>query len=287
VDLGTLYLVPTPIGHPRDITLRAVDVLGEVSVIAAEDTRHARTLLRPLGIGTRLVSYHDHNEESRTAQLLDTLRAGQDVALISDAGTPMVNDPGYRLVTAAIEGGVRVVPLPGASAPISALIGSGLPVHRFCYAGFLPRKSAARQAALRSLQRVDASLIFFEAPHRLLEMVRDLRLVLGDRRAVLARSISKPDEQFLRGTLTELETELAGTETVRGQYTVVVAGAEPVADTADRVAADRIASVLLASGADPRLTRTVVQELTGLARNEAYDLVAGLTGSSARQDRST
>ena len=250
MDLGTLYLVPTPIGHPRDITLRAVDVLGEVSVIAAEDTRHARTLLQPLGIGTRLVSYHDHNEEARTAQLLDMLRAGQDVALISDAGTPMVNDPGYRLVTAAIEADVRVVPLPGASAAISALIGSGLPVHRFCYSGFLPRKSAARQATLRSLQRVDASLIFFEAPHRLLEMVRDLRLVLGDRRAVLARSISKPDEQFLRGTLTELEAELAGTETVRGQYTVVVAGAEPVADSADRVEADRIASVLLASGAE-------------------------------------
>jgi 16S rRNA (cytidine1402-2'-O)-methyltransferase len=285
VDLGTLYLVPTPIGHPRDITLRAVDVLGEVSVIAAEDTRHARTLLQPLGIDTRLVSYHDHNEESRTAQLLDRLRAGQDVALISDAGTPMVNDPGYRLVTAAIEADVRVVPLPGASAAISALIGSGLPVHRFCYAGFLPRKSAARQATLLSLQRVDASLIFFEAPHRLLEMVRDLRLVLGERRAVLARSISKPDEQFLRGTLTELEAELAGTETVRGQYTVVVAGAEPVADSADRVEADRIASVLLASGADPRLTRTVVQELTGLARNETYDLVAGLAGGIGRSTR--
>ena len=276
MELGTLYLVPTPIGHPRDITLRAIDVLGEVAVIAAEDTRHARTLLQPLGIGTRLVSYHDHNEESRTAQLLELLRDGQAVALISDAGTPMVNDPGYRLVVAAIEAGVRVVPLPGASAPISALVGSGLPVHRFCYAGFLPRKATARQAALRDLQGIDGSLIFFEAPHRLLEMVRDLQAVLGDRRAVLARSISKPDEQFMRGTLTELAAELAGTETVRGQYTVVVAGAEPATSSADRVEAGRIASALLSNGADPRLTRTVVQQLTGLARNETYDLVAGL-----------
>lgn len=277
MELGTLYLVPTPIGHPRDITLRAIDVLGSADLIAAEDTRHARTLLQPLAIDTRLVSYHDHNEQARTSQLLDALRAGQNVALISDAGTPMVNDPGYRLVTAAIEAGLRVVPLPGASAAISALIGSGLPVHRFCYVGFLPRKAAARQAALRELRGIDASLILFEAPHRLLETVRDLRAVLGDRRAALARSISKPDERFTRGMLAELETELAGLDTVRGQYTVVVAGADPVASAADRAEASRIAGVLLANGADPRLTRAAIQELTGLARNEVYELVADLT----------
>ena len=285
MELGTLYLVPTPIGHPRDITLRAIDVLGSVDLIAAEDTRHARTLLQPLAIGTRLVSYHDHNEQSRTGQLLDALRAGQDVALISDAGTPMVNDPGYRLVTAAIEAGLRVVPLPGASAAVSALIGSGLPVHRFCYVGFLPRKAAARQAALRELRDIDASLIFFEAPHRLLETVRDARAVLGDRRAALARSISRPDERFLRGTLAELDAELAGLDTVRGQYTVVVAGADPVASTADRAEAGRIAGVLLANGADPRLTRATVQELTGLARNEVYELVAGLAAGRRGADR--
>jgi 16S rRNA (cytidine1402-2'-O)-methyltransferase len=285
VELGTLYLVPTPIGHPRDITLRAIDVLGSVDLIAAEDTRHARTLLQPHAIGTRLVSYHDHNEQSRTGQLLEALRAGQNVALISDAGTPMVNDPGYRLVTAAIEAGLRVVPLPGPSAAISALVGSGLPVHRFCYVGFLPRKAAARQAALQELRGIDASLILFEAPHRLLETVRDARAVLGDRRAALARSISKPDEQFLRGTLAELEADLAGMDTVRGQYTVVVAGADPVASTADRAEAGRIAGVLLANGADPRLTRAAVQELTGLARNEVYELVAGLTADRRTAER--
>lgn len=285
MELGTLYLVPTPIGHPRDITLRAIDVLGSVDLIAAEDTRHARTLLQPLSIGTKLVSYHDHNEQSRTGQLLDALRAGQNVALISDAGTPMVNDPGYRLVTAAIDAGLRVVPLPGASAAVSALIGSGLPVHRFCYVGFLPRKAAARQAVLRELRDIDASLIFFEAPHRLLETVRDAQAVLGDRRAALARSISKPDERFLRGTLAELDAELAALDTVRGQYTVVVAGADPVASSADRAEAGRIAGVLLANGADPRLTRAAVQELTGLARNEVYELVAGLTPGRQGVDR--
>jgi len=275
VTYGTLYLVPTPIGHPGDITLRAIDTLRAVSLIAAEDTRNARTLLAPLQIGTRLVSYHDHNEESRTGQLVETLRAGSDVALISDAGTPMVNDPGYRLVTAAVAAGVRVVPLPGASAAISALIGSGLEVHRFCYTGFLPRKSAARQAAIRQLKDFDGSLILFEAPHRLLETVRDLQAVLGDRRAALARSISKPDELFLRGTLGELAAGLAAEQTVRGQYTVVVSGAEQAADTAE---AQRIARVLLANGADARLARAAVQELAGLPRNQAYDLVAELAG---------
>ena len=279
MELGTLYLVPTPIGNPGDITLRAIEVLRAVHLIAAEDTRHARTLLRPLDIDTRLVSYHDHNEESRAGQLLTALLDGQDVALVSDAGTPMVNDPGYRLVVAAIEAGVRVVPLPGASAPISALVGSGLPVHRFCYAGFLPRKAAARQAALRALAGLDASLIFFEAPHRLLEMVRDLHAVLGNRPAALARSISKPDERFLRGTLAELAAELADLPTVRGQYTVVVAGAEPTElPSAGRAEAGRIAAALLANGADPRLTRAVVQELTGLPRNQTYELVAELAG---------
>lgn len=269
---GKLYLVPTPIGHPGDITRRAVDVLGQVDLIAAEDTRNARTLLQPLNIGTKLVSYHDHNEESRAHHLVNLLHGGQDVALISDAGTPMVNDPGFRLVQAAIAGGIQVVPLPGASAAISALIGSGLPVHRFFYGGFLPRKAAARQAALREVAALDASLIFFEAPHRLLEMVQDLHAVLGDRRAVLARSISKQDERFLRGSLPELAAELAAEETVRGQYTVVVEGATGAVDDVALHQARELAATLYRHGADSRLVRAVVQDLTGLSRNQAYEL---------------
>lgn len=278
-DSGTLYLVPTPIGNPRDITLRAIDVLQAVGIVAAEDTRHARSLLQPLGIEARLLSYHDHNEESRGRQLLASLRDGVDVAVISDAGTPLVNDPGFRLVTAAIEEGLPVRPLPGASAVLTALIGSGLPVNRFQYAGFLPRRSAARRAALEHLGRIDASLIFFEAPHRLLETLRDMREVLRDRRAALAVNLTKPDEQLLHGNLSSLLDELAAQDAVRGQYTIVVAGAtgpgagEGGADDGAAALADRLAEALLRRGVTTRVTREVVQEVTGLPRNQAYDRV--------------
>jgi 16S rRNA (cytidine1402-2'-O)-methyltransferase len=269
---GTLYLVPTPIGNPDDITVRAIDVLRTVDVIAAEDTRHARTLLQPLAITTRLVSYHDHNERQRGPQLLDALREGQDVALASDAGMPLVNDPGYRLVATAIEAGVRVVPLPGASATITALVGSGLPVHRFHYVGFLARKSAARRAELERLRGIDASLIFFEAPHRIVEALTDMRDVLGDRPAALARNLTKPDETFLRGNLSEVTERLAAGD-VRGQYTVVV-GADPAADADDATAlAGRLIEALLRRGASARLTREVVQDVTGLPRNQVYQQV--------------
>lgn len=272
LEPGTLYLVPTPIGNPDDITARAVDVLGRVHVVAAEDTRHARSLLAPLGIDTRVVSYHDHNERQRGPQLLDTLRAGQDVAMISDAGMPLVNDPGFRLVSAAIAAGVRVTPLPGPSATITALVGSGLPVHRFHYVGFLARKAAARRGELARLRGIDASLIFFEAPHRIVETLEDMRAVLGDRPAALARNLTKADEAFLRGTLAEVTGQLAAGD-VRGQYTVVV-GADPAAATDDANAlATRLIEAMLRRGASARLTREVVQDVTGLPRNQVYQQV--------------
>lgn len=272
-DQGTLYLVPTPIGNPKDISLRAIEVLGSVAIIAAEDTRHARSLLQPLGIGTRLLSYHDHNEESRVPQLLAALQQGDDVALVSDAGTPMVNDPGYRVVIAAIEHGIRVCPLPGPSAALTALIGSGLPVHRFCYAGFLPRKSAARQASIKGLKNLTATLIFFEAPHRLLDTLHDLLEVLGDRPATLARNLSKRTESFDRGALSDLIAMLQSKDTVRGEYTVVVGGANAEADDDAQLLADRLTQVLLDNGASPRLVRDTVRELTDLPRNWIYDRV--------------
>lgn len=282
-----MYLVPTPIGNPRDITLRAIDVLQEVAIVAAEDTRHARSLLQPLGIDTRLLSYHDHNEESRGRQLLAALRAGEDVAVISDAGTPLVNDPGFRLVTAAIEEGFPVRPLPGASAVLTALIGSGLPVNRFQYVGFLPRRSAARRAALQRLERIDASLIFFEAPHRLPEALEDVYGVLGDRLAALAVNLTKPDEQIRRDRLSNLVQELAAQDVVRGQYTIVVAGATgPGApeDTAERAGAlaDQLAAALLGRGVSTRVTREVIQEVTGLPRNQVYDRVQHAAQRTAR-----
>jgi 16S rRNA (cytidine1402-2'-O)-methyltransferase len=268
---GTLYLVPTPIGNPGDITLRALDVLRSVPVIAAEDTRKAMTLLRAHDITARLVSYYDHNEQARSPQLLRMLAGGQDVALITDAGTPLVNDPGYRIVTAAIAGGIRVRPLPGPSAVITALTGAGLATHSFHYAGYLPRKSAARRAAAGALARVPATLIFFEAPHRLLEALGDLREVLGDRDAALARNLTKPGEEYLRGRLGQIEAELAARDEVRGEYTLVVAGAGE--DTGSQELGQRLARSLLGQGVQPSVIRDVVRDVAGLSRNDAYDLV--------------
>lgn len=271
---GTLYLVPTPIGNPGDITMRAVDVLRQVAIVAAEDTRHARSLLGPLGVSPRLVSYHDHNEETRSRQLLGALRDGQDVALVSDAGTPLLNDPGYRVVTAAIAAGIRVCPLPGASAAITALVGSGMPVNRFHYVGFLPRKAQARRAALAGLAGVDAALIFFEAPHRLLATVADMADVLGDRPAALACNLTKEDESYLRGSVAAILAELTAREVIRGQYTMVVAGAPAAQESSGvQALASRLASALLRHGAGLRLTREVVQEVTGLPRNWVYEYV--------------
>lgn len=267
---GTLYLVPTPIGNVRDITLRAIDVLGAVAVIAAEDTRKARTLLRALDIEASLVSYWDMNEKARSEELLRRLRDGQDVALITDAGTPLVNDPGYRVVTAAIAAGIRVSPLPGPSAVLTALSGAGLPLNRFQYVGFLPRKAAARRSAAAELAEAPATLVFFESPHRLRDTLRDLREVLGDREAALARNMTKRGEEFVRGPLSRIEAELPAEGEVHGEYTLVVAGAEPEPDTE---LAHRMARALLAHGVPPRAARDVVRDVTGLPRNQAYELV--------------
>ncbi|GLW05869.1 ribosomal RNA small subunit methyltransferase I [Microtetraspora sp. NBRC 13810] len=276
MDLGTLYLVPTPIGHRDDITLRALEVLRHVPVMAAEDTRHTRNLLRTLGIELgqrRLLSYHDHVEATRSGTLLEALRRGDDVALLSDAGTPLVNDPGYRVVAGAIAEGITVRPLPGASATITALIGSGLPVHRFYFLGFLPRKAAARQAELGRIRDVDATLIMFEAPHRIVDTLGDMLKVLGDRPAALACNLSKPDESFIRGPLSGILDRLGSEDAVRGQYTGVVGGCPDTTSDAARAQAERLAASMLRHGADARVCREVVQEVTGLPRNQVYELV--------------
>jgi 16S rRNA (cytidine1402-2'-O)-methyltransferase len=270
---GTLFLVPTPIGNFRDITLRALDVLRAAAVVAAEDTRKARTLLRALDIRASPVSYYDFNEKSRSVQLLRLLQAGKDVALITDAGTPLVNDPGYHIVAAAIANGVRVCPLPGPSAALTALIGSGLPSHRFEYVGFLPRKSAGRQAAAAALADLPATLIFFEAPHRLRYTIADLQEVLGDRNAALARNLTKPDEEYLRGPLSAIAAELARRGEIRGEYTLLVSGAGEREMTVSEGLADRIARSLLQRGLLPHAVRDVVREVTGLPRNRVYELV--------------
>jgi 16S rRNA (cytidine1402-2'-O)-methyltransferase len=196
------------------------------------------------------------------------------VALISDAGTPLLNDPGYRVVTAAIAAGIKVCPLPGASAAITALVGSGIPVHRFHYVGFLPRKETARRAVLAGLAGIDAALIFFEAPHRLLAAVADMADELGDRPAALACNLTKQDESFLRGSVATILAELTARETIRGQYTMVVAGSPAAQESGGvQALAGRLAAALLRHGASVRLAREVVQEVTGLPRNWVYEHV--------------
>ena len=223
--MGTLYIVPTPIGNLEDITLRALRILREVSLIAAEDTRTSRVLTRHFDIDTPMTSYHEHNKQSKLDEIFAVLDEG-DVALISDAGTPGISDPGYELIAGAIEGGYAVVPLPGANAITTALVGSGLATDRFLFVGFLPRKSSARREALRELSGRSETVIAYESPHRLGDTLEAIVDVMGaERRLCVGREISKKFEQFYRGSARELR-EIFAEDSPRGEVTLVIAGAE-------------------------------------------------------------
>ena len=268
---GTLFLVAVPIGNTDDLSLRARETLRAVDVVAAEDTRHFATLARHHDIGTRAVSYHDHNEESRTRELIGRLRAGEDVALVSDAGTPLVSDPGYRLVRAAIEEGVNVTSLPGPSAVTTALAASGLPPHPFRFIGFLPRTAAARRSALEGMRGDEATLIAFEAPRRLAATLRDALSVLGDRPACLARNLTKPHERYQRGPLSGLLVELEAEEEVRGECTLLIGGAANGSGSETDAEAD--ATLLLAADAPARAVQELLIRRHGLSKRDAYSLV--------------
>jgi len=220
---GVLYIVPTPIGNLEDITLRALRVLKEADLIAAEDTRHTLNLLNHYGIKTPLTSYHEHNERTKAQSLVERLLGGENIALVSDAGTPAISDPGYRLVVDAIHVGIRVIPLPGAAALTAALSAGGLPTDRFAFEGFLPAKKQERRARLRELRQDARTLVIYEAPHRLNESLQDMQQILGDREIVVGRELSKVHEEFLRGTLSEVMPRLADRE-VKGEITIVVHG---------------------------------------------------------------
>lgn len=222
---GILYIVATPIGNLEDITLRALRILKEVDLIAAEDTRHTKTLLNHYGIHTPLTSYHDHNEKTKAHALVARLEQGENVALVSDAGTPTLSDPGYRLVRESVEAGVNVVPVPGASALTAVLSASGLPTDRFVFEGFLSAKKRERRERLQGLREESRTLVFYEAPHRLKGSLQDLLEVLGDREVVLGREVTKIYEEFIRGRLSEV-TALAGSREWRGEITLVVKGSE-------------------------------------------------------------
>jgi 16S rRNA (cytidine1402-2'-O)-methyltransferase len=271
---ATLYVVAVPIGNLNDLSPRARDTLASVPVVAAEDTRHFATLARHHGIARRAVSYHDHNEEARTRELLDRLQAGDDVALVSDAGTPLVSDPGYRLVRAALEAGITVTSVPGPSAVTTALAASGLPPHPFRFVGFLPRTAAARRSALARLAGDDATLVVFEAPRRVTDALRDALAALGDRPACLARSLTKPHERYQRGHLSDLIEALEAEGEVRGECTLVIGGATARQAARDAAVADGV--LLLANGAPDRAIQELLVARHGLSKREAYALVLDL-----------
>jgi 16S rRNA (cytidine1402-2'-O)-methyltransferase len=228
---ATLYVVATPIGNLEDITFRAVRILKEVDWIACEDTRQTAKLLHHYLIDTRTVSYHEHNEIERAQELVERLRGGSSGALVSDAGMPLVSDPGYRLVHAAVEAGISVQALPGASASLTALAASGLPTDQFHFRGFLPVKPGQRFHAIEAIRHDLATVIFYEAPHRILDALTDIESALGPRPVVVARELTKIHEEYLRGTAAQIRAELAGRDAVRGEFTILIGKAtQPVAD---------------------------------------------------------
>ncbi len=221
--VGTLYIVATPIGNLEDITLRALRILKEVDLIAAEDTRHTKMLLTHYGIQKPLTSYHEHNEKTKSSQLIHRLKEGCRVALVSDAGTPLLSDPGFRLVQEAIRAEAQVIPVPGPSALTAVLSASGLPTASFAFEGFLPAKKAQRRKTLTGLREEERTLVFYEVPHRMQESLRDILEILGDREIVLGREVTKVHEEFLRGSVSQLISD-TGPREWRGVITVVVGG---------------------------------------------------------------
>ncbi len=271
-----LYVVATPIGNPEDLSPRARQCLEQVDLIAAEDTRITRSLLRYLGLRNELLSYHDHNERGRVPQILERLRGGARVALVSDAGTPLLSDPGYPLVCAAVAEGIPVVPIPGPSAALAAVSVSGLPTDRLLVLGFLPRRGGRRRQAIEALRTEPATVVLFEAPHRIVETLRDLAELLGPRRAVLGQSLTKDDEQILRGTLPELTETLEDRDKVYGELTLVIeGGGEP--EPGELI--DRLIARLLEAGLSARAVRDVVADVFDLPRSDIYARVNALRRS--------
>ncbi len=266
---GTLYLVATPIGNLEDITLRALRVLREVDLIACEDTRHTRKLLARYEISKPTSSYHEHNERERAADLIEKLKAGLNVALVSDAGTPLVSDPGFRLVRDSIDEGITVVPIPGPSALVTALAASGLSTSEFTFAGFLPARRGARRARLAELAPLRSTLVFYEAPHRIKETLADARDVLGNRQSVVARELTKMHEQFIRGALSEIEIAEP-----RGEIVLLIG---PPTDDKNvepaRSILEEVEAAMREDGIDRKSALKRVARARRISKSEAYRLM--------------
>ncbi len=272
---GTLYVVATPIGNLEDLTPRARQTLAAVEVIAAEDTRRTGRLLSTIGVKKPLFALHDQNEEAAVQHLIDVLNGGQDVALVSDAGTPLISDPGYRLVGAAHEHGLCVSPIPGASAVTAALAVSGLPTDRLCFEGFLPARSAARRAALETLANETRTIVLFESVHRIDETLEDLaELFGGDRPAFLGRELTKLHEQCVRGSLAELRGgRTDGSIPAKGEFVLVIGGSEGA--RTDAAALDAVLEELIAV-VPGKQAAAIAAKLTGVPRNVAYERMLAL-----------
>ena len=271
---GTLYIVATPIGNLEDVTLRALRILKEVDLIACEDTRHSRKLLAHYQITKSTVSHHEHNERERGSELIKKLEAGQNIALVSDAGTPLISDPGSWIVQEAIDRGIRVVPIPGPSAFVTALAASGLPCDTFAFIGFLPARRGQRRTRLKELAGLQSTLIFYEAPHRIVQTIHDLRDVFGDRKCVVARELTKVHEEFLRGSLGHLEIP----ETAeRGEIVLLVEAphenSSKQVGEATRSIAEEVEQLMREEGLDQKTALKRVARARGIGKSEAYRLM--------------
>jgi len=265
---GLVYLCPTPIGNLGDITCRVLQVLSEVDLIACEDTRRTGKLLQHFGLSAPMISYHEHNQAERTSKLINQLRKGKKIAVVTDAGTPGMSDPGFRLVEAAIHAGMEVVSLPGPCAFVTALVASGLPPEPCSFYGFLPRRGKKRRELLKCLSCEKKTFVLYEAPHRLTNTLRDLiDLIGGERQAVLGRELTKIHEQYLRGTLAQLLQTVEKGQ-LRGEYVLVVAGKKEEPPDADKL--DELLDKLLASGLSPRDASIAVSVFMNVPRNLAY-----------------
>ncbi len=276
---GTLYIVATPIGNLEDITHRALRILREVDLIACEDTRHTQKLLSHFGVKKKTISYHEHNEPERADELARLLESGKNIAIVSDAGTPLISDPGYCIVQLAIEKKIQVVPIPGPAAFVAALAASGLPADQFLFAGFLPARSNARRARLEELVTFPATLIFYEAPHRIATSLRDALDILGDRDAVIARELTKIHEEFTRGRLSELLGSFSEKKR-RGEMVLMISGRSDAPAGAEWLGGQTHATELLkrveafeAEGLDPKIALKQAARELGLKRDEAYRLM--------------
>ncbi|MGA8181670.1 MAG: 16S rRNA (cytidine(1402)-2'-O)-methyltransferase [Desulfobacterales bacterium] len=282
-DAGTLYVVATPIGNMDDITVRALNVFGRVDLVAAEDTRHTGRLLKHHQIRCRLMSYHEHNEKERTPLLVERIKSGSSIALVSDAGTPTVSDPGYILLQKALENNIKVVPIPGPSALLAALSISGLPTDSFIFIGFCAKKKARRLKQLQELAHETRTLIFYESPGRILAFMNEIKAVMGDRYGVLCREMTKLHEESLRGRLSEVIETLSNRPAVKGECTLLVKGSEDNMSVSRDIVRDELIEVLEKKEKKLSQVSRIIAQKYGLSKNEVYEAALKLKAGRSKE----